>query len=409
MQFTHGVSFTSFVIVCVTNEMFLFSFYTCAFHSLDRASWERKGPGARDGPALLDQVRIIKESMPSFPIISNGNIITYEDVVANRQNTAADGVMSAEGLLDNPALYLPRLGDARDKNKEISIYIPSPLRDSKLQQSVNHKDDRALRKLNKKMRKIMSSEKKLANGGSLDEKQQKLLCTKSSILAEIQVLERSIHDSQQSDLATANHIGSTTIKLRDLAKAADKLSLANEYLSLVRKYPMKIRSVVFHTRRMCKELLEKYQLMNECIACTSIDSVEMILSKCAGYIKHPDTFLFDQDKAKKDKEALECKRREEGKRKAYEARMIRKAKREGLVDREYYLRIGAEVPSKTTISKLKLLSKEDALAAWKKSHSQHCMSYHLDDGGCKRDRACAFLHSEAKDENKFDEADEVAG
>ena len=269
MQFTHGVSFTSFVIVCVTNEMFLFSFYTCAFHSLDRASWERKGPGARDGPALLDQVRIIKESMPSFPIISNGNIITYEDVVANRQNTAADGVMSAEGLLDNPALYLPRLGDARDKNKEISIYIPSPLRDSKLQQSVNHKDDRALRKLNKKMRKIMSSEKKLANGGSLDEKQQKLLCTKSSILAEIQVLERSIHDSQQSDLATANHIGSTTIKLRDLAKAADKLSLANEYLSLVRKYPMKIRSVVFHTRRMCKELLEKYQLMNEGILQTS--------------------------------------------------------------------------------------------------------------------------------------------
>jgi len=380
-----------------------------AIHARYRASWERKGPGARDGPALLDQVRIIKESMPSFPIISNGNIITYEDVVANRQNTAADGVMSAEGLLDNPALYLPRLGDARDKNKEFSIYIPSPLRDSKLQQSVNHKDDRALRKLNKKMRKIMSSEKKLANGGSLDEKQQKLLCTKSSILAEIQVLERSIHDSQQSDLATANHIGSTTIKLRDLAKAADKLSLANEYLSLVRKYPMKIRSVVFHTRRMCKELLEKYQLMNECIACTSIDSVEKILSKCAGYIKHPETFLYDQDKAKKDREALECKRREEGKRKAYEARMIRKAKREGLVDREYYLRIGAEVPSKTTISKLKLLSKEDALAAWKKSHSQHCMSYHLDDGGCKRDRACAFLHSEAKDENKFDEADEVAG
>jgi hypothetical protein len=37
------------------------------------------------------------------------------------------------------------------------------------------------------------------------------------------------------------------------------------------------------------------------------------------------------------------------------------------------------------------------------------MSYHLDAGGCTRDRACAFLHSEPKDENRFDELDEVAG
>ena len=374
----------------------------------DRASWERKGPGARDGPALLDQVALVKESMPSFPIISNGNVITYEDVVSNRQNTAADGVMSAEGLLDNPALYFPRFGDATKQNREIRIYIPSPLRDIKLQHGTNH-IDKALRKLNKKLRKIKSSEKKLANGGSLDEEQQKLLSTKSSILAEFQTVEQSIHGSQQFGLATANNIQSTTIKLRDLAKTADKLSLANEYLRLVKKYPIKIRSIVFHIRRMCKELLEKYQLMNECIACNSIDSVETVLSKCTGYIKHPDTFLYDQEKAKKDREALECKQREEGKRKAYEARMIRKAKREGLADREHYLRIGAEVPSTATINQLKLLSKQDALAAWKMSHSQHCMSYHLDDGGCKRDRACAFLHSEAKDENWFDEADEVAG
>ena len=47
--------------------------------------------------------------MPNFPIISNGNVITYDDVVSNKMVTGADGIMSAEGILDNPALYLPRL------------------------------------------------------------------------------------------------------------------------------------------------------------------------------------------------------------------------------------------------------------------------------------------------------------
>ena len=45
-----------------------------AIHARYRASWERTGPGARDGPAHLDQVKIIKSQFPDFPIISNGNV-----------------------------------------------------------------------------------------------------------------------------------------------------------------------------------------------------------------------------------------------------------------------------------------------------------------------------------------------
>src|SRR6056300_83762 len=99
-----------------------------AIHARYRASWERQGPGARDGPAMLDQVKKVKESMPNFPIISNGNVITYEDVVNNQTLTGADGIMSAEGILNNPALYLQRYGDL-DKDEERSIELPklSPL------------------------------------------------------------------------------------------------------------------------------------------------------------------------------------------------------------------------------------------------------------------------------------------
>ncbi|KAL7476248.1 hypothetical protein ACHAW6_002124 [Cyclotella cf. meneghiniana] len=352
--------------------------------------------------------------MPDFPIISNGNVITYEDVVSNRRSTKADGIMSAEGILNDPAIYLQRFGDVnKDKDMDITIQSHSPLRNdsSELINGFDNSQEKNVRKLNKKLRKIETIEKKLSDGCILDEDQQRLLSAKSSILNEVKMVENLRSDqTQQSISASTKKVQTTTIKLGDLFKAGnDKVALAKEYLSLVRRYPTKIRTVVFHTRRMCKDLLEQYQLMEECIACTSIDEVDAVLSKCARYIKHPDTFHFDQAKAAREKEALERKKREEGKRKAYEARMIRKAKREGLADLEHYLRIGAEVPTKDVIKKLKSIPRDEALVMWKKNHSQHCMSYHLDAGGCKRDRACAFLHVEAKDSNTFDEVDEVAG
>lgn len=42
-----------------------------AIHARYRATWERTGPGARDGPALLDQVAEIKQVLTDIPIIAN--------------------------------------------------------------------------------------------------------------------------------------------------------------------------------------------------------------------------------------------------------------------------------------------------------------------------------------------------
>ena len=67
----------------------------------------RSGPGARDGPALLDEVTAVRQAVQGLPIIANGNVTCWDDVVANLEQTAADGVMSAEGLLDDPTLFLP--------------------------------------------------------------------------------------------------------------------------------------------------------------------------------------------------------------------------------------------------------------------------------------------------------------
>ncbi|KAL3917268.1 MAG: hypothetical protein SGARI_007755 [Bacillariaceae sp.] len=127
------------------------------------------------------------------------------------------------------------------------------------------------------------------------------------------------------------------------------------------------------------------------------------------YQQNPELFVFDIDKSKREKEALERKKIEEGKRKAYEARMVRKAKREGKADLEFYLRQGAAVPTLATVEEMKKLSKDEQLKLWKdRDHSQHCMAFHLS-GECPRGRGCAFLHVASHNKNSFVESDEVAG
>ena len=86
-----------------------------------------------------------------------------------------------------------------------------------------------------------------------------------------------------------------------------------------------------------------------------------------------------------------CKRIE------FEKRMIRKAKREGK-ELDYYLKIGAAIPTVQELQDLRMMSKEESFNIWKNKHSQHCYSYHIynhpDMKKCDRDRSCAFLHSD---------------
>eukprot|EP00978_Attheya_sp_CCMP212_P046713 scaffold406967_cov48-Attheya_sp.AAC.1 len=365
-----------------------------AIHARYRASFERTGAGARDGPALLNQVYDLKRLLPHVHIISNGNVVTYEDVVQNKKMTKADGIMSAEGILDNPALFLPRLGSNDDddtaKSTNITIADPSPLGND-TQGSNKSEDVKLKRKLLKKLRDIQTIEDKTQSSGetSINNEQKVKLSTKAELTKELDlIVAKEQGETKGSEVESQGKREMTArtkqISLRKLYNGAnDKLSLANEYLSLARMYPTMIRTVVFHVRRMCKDLLNQYQLMEECVASKTIDQVESVVAKCIKYRADPGSFMFDTQMAAREKEALALKQREEGKRKTFEARMVRKAKREGKSDLEYYLRQGAEVPTVETIETLKPLQKEEQLNVWKKEHSQHCMSFHLDSGGCK--------------------------
>jgi tRNA-dihydrouridine synthase 1 len=55
----------------------------------------------RHGPAQLDFVRDLKNAL-QIPVISNGNVRSFEDVSKNLQDTGADGIMAGEAILKNP-------------------------------------------------------------------------------------------------------------------------------------------------------------------------------------------------------------------------------------------------------------------------------------------------------------------
>ncbi|KAG0696121.1 FMN-linked oxidoreductase [Suillus ampliporus] len=58
----------------------------------------------RQGAADLDVVRALKTAL-KVPVVSNGNVRTWEDVQRNKDETQADGIMVGETLLGNPCIF----------------------------------------------------------------------------------------------------------------------------------------------------------------------------------------------------------------------------------------------------------------------------------------------------------------
>lgn len=244
--------------------------------------------------------------------------------------------MSAEGLLDDPALFIRK------------------------------KTNSAIDEMTVSQNEYVKEEKKDKNGKE-----------KSNSLNKIEL---------------NNHNGEKQVEKEVVRRSIpSKLSLALEYLELVEKYPVKMKSVIFHIRRICREEFTDFQLMEDCVSCKNGEELKGLVKLALSY-KTLNNFIYDKDKEKKAKEILEKRKREEGKRKLFEERMIRKAKREKKENLHFYLSQGAQNPSIEKLAELKKLPKEIGFEIWKNNHSQHCYNFHFEAAGCHRDRTCSFLH-----------------
>jgi len=128
-------------------------------------------------------------------------------------------------------------------------------------------------------------------------------------------------------------------------QANDRLKLACEYLDLCYKYPSAtLSTMVFHVRRICKEELTKYQLLEQCCASKNQQELLDVLKECRGYKDGKVAFVFDVQREERARQALEDRKREQNKRKTFEERMIRKAKREDKEPSFYLDKVGRNGP-----------------------------------------------------------------
>jgi len=294
--------------------------------------------------------------------------------VANMQSTGADGVMSAEGILDDPTLFLPTVAED----------VAAPAESSAVGSAVDGQtavhDER---KLKKKLREIERLEAKEA---LTDEERLKV--------AKRDVLRKQLKRCQKSAAAAAassSSGGGAAALAREVPPKPSPLSLALEYIELAVQWGVPVRTVVFHVRRLAKAPLSAFQLMAEMLDARDVPSVRAIVHKAVEY--ETNGYTPDPEKAKREREALELKKWREATRKRYEERLTRKAMRSGL-PHDHYLMQGAEVPTAEGLGELRAMPPAAAWERWKERHAQHCWAFHLDDGGCSRARTCAFLHAD---------------
>ena len=77
---------------------------SCRRYRYDYCTWKNKSTRSTV-PVNLEAIKIIRDNVKTIPVIANGDCFTLDDCNRIAEFTGVDGVMSARGILANPALF----------------------------------------------------------------------------------------------------------------------------------------------------------------------------------------------------------------------------------------------------------------------------------------------------------------
>jgi hypothetical protein len=197
------------------------------------------------------------------------------------------------------------------------------------------------------------------------------------------------------------------------------LDLAEEYLALVASHPAPLVCVTFHLRRICRAELTKYELLEPLLASRSVSGAGRVMARCRqlcegrgepfvpggpAFVADPPEALAveaalqawpgmsqDQAVAAARRVAAEASSR---KRRAWEERMVKRARQEGRADEAYYLKAGLAPPTEPEVARVRGMGREAQAEWWRANFGRHCRERYVD-GRCPWEldrRGCGYLH-----------------
>lgn len=352
-----------------------------AVHGRVRGHWAHR----RSGPADLEAIAAVKRTV-SIPVLTNGNVRNAEDLLSTMACTGADGVMSAEGALDDPAIF------------------------ARAAQIVEARRSKLVRKEAKAEALHAKAAAANSSSESLTAKQQRKVGRLDKVRAKLKSLP-------VFDLPAA------TLEARRAwaprLPPSSPFALADQYFALAKTYTVPMTCVTFHLRRILKSQLTAHGMIESLVGSRSLAEVRTHLDECrrlcleAGDNVGEDVVPPSESAATAavagggdggGSAATAAVATEltpsQKKRRHFVERMKRKAQREGKPE-GHYLVEGLAPPSADDIKHAIGLDgagghRSERHCWWRARFGQHCIAHYVDlhCAAHASEEGCGFLHGD---------------
>lgn len=244
-----------------------------AVHGRYRGSPMRR----RDGAAHLDQIALIKQRL-SIPVITNGNVRNAVELVQSLQITGADGAMTAEGALDDPAIFAKAVAHVDAERVRLKAEV---------------KQGKALKVAKRDEGRKLTKEE---NAALRSRKEAKARLKQLLQLRRPPTLSSALPMPPQPQPPSAADADADADAADVAPLPSGPFDLAEQYLALVEKYPPPgghdelLSHTIFHLRRLCRTPLTDFNLLAELRACTSLEGCASVIKRCRSYAEGTAAF-----------------------------------------------------------------------------------------------------------------------